>query len=70
VRARGRATRVHARPRGRTVTSPRGRTGASARTQFLPRPRVKLRPRVNVDARGRPDEKDVRMDIFIQKRPL
>jgi hypothetical protein len=61
---------------------PRGRTAASARTRFLPRPcvkprprvkphpRVKPRPRVNADVRGRPDEKDVRTDIFIQKRPL
>jgi hypothetical protein len=70
-------------PRGRMCASartgsrPRGRWGASARrepafvrTRFLPRPRVKLRPRVNADAGGRLDEKDVRTDIFIQKRPL
>jgi hypothetical protein len=38
----------------------RSRARADART----------RPRVNADARGRPDEKDVRTDIFIQKRHL
>jgi hypothetical protein len=37
---------------------------ASAWTRFLPSPRV------NADAGGRPDEKDVRTDIFIQKRLL
>jgi hypothetical protein len=42
----------------------------TARTRFLPCPRVKPRPRVNADARGRPNEKDVRTDIFIQKRLL
>jgi hypothetical protein len=31
---------------------------------------VKPRPRVNADARGRPDENDIRTDIFIQKSPL
>jgi hypothetical protein len=56
---------------------PRGRIVMSARTRFLPRPRVKPRLWVNADAgrrpddvRGRLDEKDVRTDIFIQKRPL
>jgi hypothetical protein len=56
--ARGRAMRVHARLGGRAVTGPRG--PASARLQFLPRPQVNPRP----------DEKDVRTDIFIKKRPL
>jgi hypothetical protein len=49
----------------------------SVRTRFLLRLRVKPRRRVNADAGGRPedvrerlDEKDVRTDIFIQKRPL
>jgi hypothetical protein len=34
------------------------------RTWFL------QRPRVTADAGGRPDEKDVWTDIFIQKHPL
>jgi hypothetical protein len=45
-------------------------TTFTAGTRFLPRPQVKLRLRVNADAGGRPDEKGVRPDIFIQKRPL
>jgi hypothetical protein len=36
----------------------------------LPRPRTKPCPRLNADAGGRPDEKDVRTDIVIQKCPL
>jgi hypothetical protein len=42
----------------------------TARTRFLSRLRIKPRPRVNADVGGRPDEKDVRTDIFIQNRPL
>jgi hypothetical protein len=67
VRAMSARARVHARGDPR----PCGRTCSSMRTRFLPRPRV------NADARGRPDdvrgcpdEKDVRSDIFIQKRLL
>jgi hypothetical protein len=41
-----------------------------ARADARARLRVKPRPRINADVRGRPDEKDFRMDIFIQKRPL
>jgi hypothetical protein len=38
-----------------------------ARTRFLPRLRVMPRPGVNADAGGRPDEKDVRTNIFHPK---
>jgi hypothetical protein len=31
---------------------------------------ARMRPRVNADVGGRPDEKDIRTDIFIQKHPL
>jgi hypothetical protein len=73
--------RASARPKARANALPRPhgpvamrrvstRGDGTARTRFLPRPRVKPRPWVNADARGRPNEKDVRTDIFIQKRPL
>jgi hypothetical protein len=43
----------------------------TVRTRFLPRLRVNADARgCPDDVRGRPDEKDIRTDIFIQKRPL
>jgi hypothetical protein len=71
------ARRAATGPRGRGHASARVRGHGPARTRFLLRPRVIPRPRVTADVggrpddvRGRPDEKDVRTEIFIQKRPL
>jgi hypothetical protein len=47
----------------------RGEGGASARTHHVHADAC-ARSRVNADAGGRPDEKVVQTDIFIQKRPL